>query len=169
VRLKREIVNLGVPGVDPNKKVGQYVEPQHWNALISDPEVLIIDTRNDYEVNVGTFENALDPKTKYFNQFPDFVKVNVDPSKHKKIAMFCTGGIRCEKASSYMLDVGFEEVYHLRGGILKYLEVVPKTESKWKGECFVFDDRVTVKHDLSEGEYDSFATLNNKFVNESDH
>ncbi|MBB5190585.1 UPF0176 protein [Silvimonas terrae] len=154
VKLKKEIVTLGVPGVDPNKRVGTYVEPQDWNAIISDPEVLVIDTRNDYEVAVGTFERAVDPETKNFGEFPDYVKAHFDPAKHKKVAMFCTGGIRCEKASSYMLGEGFEEVYHLKGGILKYLETVPEQESLWKGECFVFDNRVTVRHDLSEGDYE---------------
>ncbi|GGP19028.1 oxygen-dependent tRNA uridine(34) hydroxylase TrhO [Silvimonas iriomotensis] len=154
VKLKKEIVTLGVPGVDPNKQVGTYVEPQDWNAIIADPEVLVIDTRNDYEVAVGTFERAMDPATKSFGEFPDYVKANFDPAKHKKVAMFCTGGIRCEKASSYMLGEGFEEVYHLKGGILKYLETVPEEESLWKGECFVFDNRVTVRHDLSEGDYE---------------
>lgn len=154
VKLKREIVTLGVPGVDPNQRVGTYVEPQDWNALISDPEVLLIDTRNDYEVAIGTFEGAIDPKTKSFREFPEYIKAHFDPSKHKKVAMFCTGGIRCEKASSYMLGEGFEEVYHLKGGILKYLEEVPQQETKWQGDCFVFDNRVTVRHDLSEGDYD---------------
>ncbi len=154
VKLKKEIVTLGVPGVDPNRQVGTYVEPQDWNALISDPEVLLIDTRNDYEVAIGTFEGAIDPKTKSFREFPEYIKAHYDPSKHKKVAMFCTGGIRCEKASSYMLSAGFEEVFHLKGGILKYLETVPETETKWSGDCFVFDNRVTVRHDLAEGDYD---------------
>jgi len=143
-----------VPGVDPNQAVGTYVEPKDWNALISDPEVLLIDTRNDYEVAIGTFKGAIDPKTETFREFPDYIKANFDPSKHKKVAMFCTGGIRCEKASSYMLGEGFEAVYHLKGGILKYFEEVPQEESLWDGDCFVFDNRVTVRHDLSEGEYD---------------
>ncbi|MFF7708779.1 rhodanese-related sulfurtransferase [Pseudomonas sp. NPDC007930] len=154
VKLKKEIVTLGVPGVDPNHNVGTYVEPQDWNALISDPEVLLIDTRNDYEVAIGTFEGAIDPKTTTFREFPEYIKAHFDPSRHKKVAMFCTGGIRCEKASSYMLGEGFEEVYHLKGGILKYLEQVPQAESKWQGDCFVFDNRVTVRHDLTEGDYD---------------
>ncbi|GGJ88855.1 oxygen-dependent tRNA uridine(34) hydroxylase TrhO [Pseudomonas matsuisoli] len=154
VKLKREIVTLGVPGVDPNKTVGTYVEPQDWNALLDDPEVLLIDTRNDYEVAIGTFEGAIDPKTKSFREFPDYVREHYDPAKHKKVAMFCTGGIRCEKASSFMLNEGFEAVYHLKGGILKYLEEVPQAESKWQGDCFVFDNRVTVRHDLTEGDYD---------------
>ncbi|AOX99406.1 rhodanese-related sulfurtransferase [Jeongeupia sp. USM3] len=153
VKLKKEIVTLGVDGVDPNKRVGTYVEPQDWNALISDPEVLLIDTRNDYEVAIGTFEGAIDPKTESFREFPDYVSAHFDPARHKKVAMFCTGGIRCEKASSYMLGAGFDEVYHLKGGILKYLETVPQDESLWRGDCFVFDNRVTVRHDLSEGDY----------------
>lgn len=154
VRLKKEIVTLGVPGVDPNKQVGTYVEPQDWNALIADPEVLLIDTRNDYEVSIGTFEGAIDPKTETFREFPEYVKQHFDPAKHKKVAMFCTGGIRCEKASSFMLGQGFEEVYHLKGGILKYLETVPQAETRWQGDCFVFDNRITVRHDLSEGEFE---------------
>ncbi|GAB2788344.1 rhodanese-related sulfurtransferase [Halomonas shantousis] len=154
VKLKKEIVTLGVPGVDPNRKVGTYVEPHDWNALIDDPEVLVIDTRNDYEVAIGSFEGAVNPQTHSFREFPDYVKANYDPSKHKKVAMFCTGGIRCEKASSYMLNEGFEEVFHLKGGILKYLEEVPETQTKWRGDCFVFDNRVTVRHDLAEGEYE---------------
>ncbi len=154
VKLKKEIVTLGVPGVDPNAAVGTYVEPADWNALISDPEVLLIDTRNDYEVAIGTFEGAIDPKTASFREFPEYIKTHFDPSRHKKVAMFCTGGIRCEKASSYMLGEGFAEVYHLKGGILKYLEEVPEAESKWRGDCYVFDNRVTVRHDLSRGDYE---------------
>lgn len=154
VKLKREIVTLGVPGVDPNQLVGTYVEPQDWNALIADPEVLVIDTRNDYEVAIGTFERAIDPKTKSFREFPKYIEAHFDPAKHKKVAMFCTGGIRCEKASSYMLGAGYAQVFHLKGGILKYLEEVPEENSLWRGDCFVFDNRVTVRHDLSEGDYD---------------
>ncbi|WP_017937854.1 rhodanese-related sulfurtransferase [Zestomonas thermotolerans] len=154
VKLKKEIVTLGVPGVDPNRRVGTYVEPKDWNALIADPEVLLIDTRNDYEVAIGTFEGAIDPETRSFRQFPEFVRARFDPARHKKVAMFCTGGIRCEKASSFMLEAGFEQVFHLKGGILKYLEEVPEEQSKWHGECFVFDNRVTVRHDLSRGDYD---------------
>lgn len=153
VRLKKEIVTLGVPDVDPNVQVGTYVEAQDWNALIADPEVLLIDTRNAYEVSIGTFEGAIDPHTTTFREFPDYIKANFDPAKHKKIAMFCTGGIRCEKASSYMLGQGFDEVYHLKGGILKYLETVPPAQTKWQGDCFVFDNRITVQHDLSRGKY----------------
>ena len=151
VRLKREIVTLGVPQANPAIRVGIYVAPQNWNAIISDPEIVLIDTRNDYEVDVGTFHGALDPKTASFGQFPAYVKANLDPAKHKKVAMFCTGGIRCEKASALMLNLGFEEVYHLDGGILKYLETVPPEQSLWQGECFVFDDRVAVTHGLEEG------------------
>lgn len=154
VKLKKEIVTLGVPGVSPTKKVGTYVKPEDWNALISDPDVILIDTRNDYEVDIGTFKGAIDPRTTTFREFPDYVAEHFDKTKHKKVAMFCTGGIRCEKASSYMMDQGFEEVYHLQGGILKYLETVPKAESMWEGECFVFDQRVAVKHNLEVGEFD---------------
>ncbi|MFC3285708.1 oxygen-dependent tRNA uridine(34) hydroxylase TrhO [Litchfieldella rifensis] len=154
VKLKKEIVSLGVAGVDPNRRVGTYVEPRDWNDLVADPEVLVIDTRNDYEVAIGTFEGAIDPKTKSFREFPEYVKAHYDPVRHKKVAMFCTGGIRCEKASSFMLGEGFEEVYHLKGGVLRYLEEVPEKASLWRGECFVFDNRVTVRHDLSEGEYE---------------
>jgi len=154
VRLKKEIVTLGVAGVDPNKKVGTYVAPENWNALIADPEVVLIDTRNGYEYDIGTFQGAVDPRTTTFRQFPAYVEKNLDPAKHKKIAMFCTGGIRCEKASSYMLEQGFEEVYHLQGGILKYLETVPAEASKWQGECFVFDQRIAVKQGLELGTHE---------------
>lgn len=154
VKLKKEIVTLGVPGVSPTNKVGTYVKPKDWNALISDPDVTLIDTRNGYEVDIGTFKNAVDPKTTTFREFPKYIEQNLDKSKNKKVAMFCTGGIRCEKASSYMLSEGFDEVYHLQGGILKYLETVPKEESLWEGECFVFDQRVAVKHGLEVGEFD---------------
>lgn len=154
VKLKKEIVTMGVEGIDPNKVVGTYVKPQDWNALISDPDVLLVDTRNDYEVEVGTFKGALDPQTKTFREFPQYVKDNLAPSTHKKVAMFCTGGIRCEKSTAYLKEQGFDEVYHLEGGILKYLEEVPEGESMWQGECFVFDNRVTVNHQLEKGEYD---------------
>jgi UPF0176 protein len=154
VRLKSEIVTLGLPEVDPNQQVGTYVTPQQWNELISDPEVVVIDTRNDYEVNIGTFKKAHNPKTHSFREFPDYVRQQLDPNKHKKVAMFCTGGIRCEKASSYMLSQGFAEVYHLKGGILKYLEEVSTAESLWEGECFVFDERVAVRHGLEAGSYE---------------
>ncbi|HEY9749706.1 MAG TPA: rhodanese-related sulfurtransferase [Allocoleopsis sp.] len=155
VRLKKEIVTLGVPEVDPNQKVGTYVSPKEWNTLISDPEVVLIDTRNDYEVQIGTFQGACNPQTASFREFPEYVREHLDPEKHKKVAMFCTGGIRCEKASAFMLEQGFEEVYHLKGGILKYLEAVPAEESLWEGECFVFDQRVAVRHGLELGSYDA--------------
>ena len=154
VRLKKEIVTLGKPEVNPNKKVGTYVAPHEWNQIVSDPKVTLIDTRNQYEVKIGTFKRAIDPKTASFRDFPEYVAENIDPQQHPKVAMFCTGGIRCEKASSYLLSQGFKEVYHLRGGILKYLEEVPSDESLWEGECFVFDERVTVKEGLETGSYE---------------
>ena len=144
VKLKQEIVTIGVEGVDPNARAGTYVEAKDWNALIADTDVLLIDTRNDYEVALGTFAGATDPRTTSFSEFPEFVEKNLGRGKSQKIAMFCTGGIRCEKASSYMKSKGFDEVFHLKGGILKYLEVVPKEESRWQGECFVFDQRIAV-------------------------
>lgn len=153
VKLKKEIVTLGVDGVSPTHEVGQYVKPEDWNALIQDPEVLVVDTRNEYEVAIGTFENALDPKTRSFREFPAYVQQHLDPKVHKKVAMFCTGGIRCEKSTSYMLQQGFEQVYHLQGGILNYLEQVKPEDSLWQGECFVFDNRVAVDHQLSQGQY----------------
>lgn len=153
VKLKREIVTMGVEGIDPNQVVGTYVEPSDWNALISDPDVVLIDTRNDYEVEVGTFKNAIDPKIDNFRQFPDYIAENYSPEKHKKVAMFCTGGIRCEKSTALLKEQGFEEVYHLKGGILKYLEEVEQQDSLWEGECYVFDDRVTVDHNLEGGSY----------------
>jgi UPF0176 protein len=154
VKLKKEIVTMGVEGIDPKRVVGTYVEPEDWNDLISDPDVTLIDTRNDYEFNIGSFEQAVNPKTETFREFPDYVKDNLNPKKHKKVAMFCTGGIRCEKSTAYLKEQGFEEVYHLKGGILKYLEEVPKEDSMWQGECFVFDNRVAVNHDLEKGQYD---------------
>lgn len=154
VRLKKEIVTLKAPEADPNKQVGRYVDPQDWNALLSDPDVVLLDTRNVYETEIGIFKNAIDPKIETFTQFKDFVQGNLDPAKHKKIAMFCTGGIRCEKASSYMLAHGFDEVYHLKGGILKYLETVQPEESLWEGGCFVFDERIALGHGLREEEFD---------------
>lgn len=154
VKLKKEIVTMGVEGIDPKQVVGTYVDPKDWNALISDPDVVLVDTRNDYEVQVGTFKHAVNPVTETFREFPQYVKDNMDPTRQKKVAMFCTGGIRCEKSTAYMKEQGFDEVYHLKGGILKYLEDVPKEESLWEGECFVFDDRVTVNHDLEKGQYD---------------
>ena len=154
VKLKKEIVTMGVDGIDPNKVVGTYVDAKDWNDIISDPEVILIDTRNDYEYEIGTFKNAVNPDTETFREFPDYVEKNLNPSKHKKVAMFCTGGIRCEKASSFMKQAGFEEVYHLKGGVLKYLEEVQTEETLWDGECFVFDDRVAVNHALERGNYD---------------
>lgn len=154
VKLKKEIVTLGVDGIDPNESVGTYVSPKDWNALISDPEVTLIDTRNDYEIEIGTFKNAINPKTDSFREFPQYVANQLDPAKHKKVAMFCTGGIRCEKSTAFLKQQGFEQVYHLEGGILKYLEDVPKTESMWEGDCFVFDNRVAVNHDLEKSHYD---------------
>lgn len=153
VRLKQEIVTLGVPGVDPNQQVGRYVTPQEWNELISDPDVILIDTRNAYEVSIGTFKNAQNPQTHSFREFPEYVRTHLNPAHHKKVALFCTGGIRCEKATSFMVSQGFSEVYHLQGGILKYLEEVPAEQSLWQGECFVFDQRVAVKHGLEAGSY----------------
>ena len=154
VRLKKEIVTMGVEGVDPNKIVGTYVKPQDWNDLISDPDVVVVDTRNDYEVAIGTFKGAVDPKTKSFREFPDWAAQSSALANKPKLAMFCTGGIRCEKSTAYMKEQGFEEVYHLEGGILKYLEEIPEGESMWEGDCFVFDDRVSVRHGLEEGDYD---------------
>ena len=154
VKLKTEIVTMGVEGIDPSQVVGTYVKPKDWNALISDPEVLLVDTRNDYEIEIGTFKNAINPNTTTFREFPEYVEKNLDKNKHKKVAMYCTGGIRCEKSTAYLKEQGFEEVYHLEGGILKYLEEVPSAETMWQGECFVFDGRVAVNHDLEQGQYD---------------
>ena len=153
VKLKKEIVTMGVEGIDPRHVVGTYVKPENWNALISDPDVLVVDTRNDYEIQIGTFKNALNPHTETFREFPDYVKKNLAPEKHKKVAMFCTGGIRCEKSTAYLKEQGFDEVYHLEGGILKYLEEVPQEESLWQGDCYVFDGRVAVGHALKESHY----------------
>lgn len=154
VKLKKEIVTMGIEGIDPNRVVGTYVSPADWNALLADPDVLLIDTRNDYEFQVGTFKNAINPKTESFREFPAYVRENLNPAKHKKVAMFCTGGIRCEKSTAFLKEHGFEEVYHLKGGILKYLEEVPERETLWQGECFVFDERVTVNHQMQKGSYD---------------
>lgn len=154
VKLKKEIVTMGVEGIDPKHVVGTYVKPSEWNALISDPDVLLIDTRNDYEIGIGTFQGAINPNTKTFREFPDYVKTQLDPNRHKKVAMFCTGGIRCEKSTAYLKEQGFDDVYHLEGGILKYLEEVPEEQSLWQGECFVFDNRVAVNHQLEKGQYD---------------
>jgi len=154
VKIKEELIPIGIEVVDPRKKVGTYVSPDSWNKIVEDPETLLIDVRNDYEIEVGTFRGAINPKTENFREFPEFVRNNLDPEKHKKIAIFCTGGIRCEKASSFMIGEGFTNVYHLKGGILKYLEEVPSEESTWEGECFVFDNRTSVDHDLENGVYD---------------
>ena len=154
VKLKKEIVTMGVEGIDPRRVVGTYIQPKDWNALIADPDVIVVDTRNDYEFEIGTFKRALNPNTESFREFPQYVKDNLDPKQHKKVAMFCTGGIRCEKSTAYLKEQGFEEVYHLQGGILKYLEEVPESESLWEGECFVFDERVAVNHQLEKGHYD---------------
>lgn len=154
VRLKKEIVTLGVDGIDPKREVGTYVQPEDWNALISDPDTVLIDTRNDYEVAIGTFEGAVDPRTKSFSEFPDWFRAHrAELAAGKtKFAMFCTGGIRCEKSTAFLKAEGIDEVYHLEGGILRYLENIPEAQSKWQGECFVFDERVSVKHGLELGE-----------------
>jgi UPF0176 protein len=149
VRIKKEIVTLGVEGIDPNREVGEYVDARDWNALISDPGTLVVDTRNAYETELGMFERAIDPRTASFRQFPDFVGRTLDPQRRARVAMYCTGGIRCEKATAFMLQRGFKEVYHLRGGILRYLEEVPRAQGLWKGECFVFDERVAVGYGLA--------------------
>lgn len=154
VKLKKEIVTMGRPGIDPNQCVGRYASPEQWNTLVDDPECLVIDTRNDYEVEIGTFQGAINPNTTSFREFPEWVEKNLDPSKHKKVAMFCTGGIRCEKSTSLLVSMGFEDVWHLQGGILNYLEKTPVEQTRWDGECFVFDSRVSVDHDLEKGSYD---------------
>lgn len=153
VKLKKEIVTLGVASVDPRKAVGRYVEPEDWNDLISRPDVLLVDTRNNYEVSLGTFRGAVNPNTATFRDFPKFVADHLDPHQHRTVAMFCTGGIRCEKSTAFLKQQGFAEVYHLRGGILNYIDQVPEAESLWEGECFVFDNRVTVNHALLPGTY----------------
>lgn len=154
VKLKKEIVTMGVDGIDPLQVVGTYVKPSEWNALISRDDVLLIDTRNDYEVKIGQFKGAINPKTDTFREFPDYVREQLDPQRHKQVAMYCTGGIRCEKSTALLKEMGFEGVYHLQGGILKYLEDVPEEDSLWEGECFVFDNRVTVNHQLEKGRFD---------------
>jgi UPF0176 protein len=154
IRLKKEIVTLGDAAADPTRQVGIYVEPADWNDLIAAPDTLLIDTRNAFEVAIGTFSGAIDPGIQSFGQFKDFAARQLDPARHRKVAMFCTGGIRCEKASAYLLSQGFAEVYHLKGGILKYLEGVPEAHSRWRGECFVFDDRVALGHGLRERRMD---------------
>lgn len=153
VRLKAEIVTMRAPEADPTRQVGTYVTPDEWNEIISDPDMVVLDTRNDYEVAIGSFKGAIDPKTQSFTDFKDWVAENLDPATTPKVAMFCTGGIRCEKASSYMLAHGFGEVYHLKGGILRYLEEQPEEESLYEGGCFVFDERVAVGHDLKPQDY----------------
>ena len=153
VKLKREIVTMGIDDVDPTACVGRYATPEKWNALLEDPDCLVIDTRNDYEVAIGTFSGAVNPQTESFREFPEWVRQNLDPKKHRKLAMFCTGGIRCEKSTSFLVSEGFDEVWHLQGGILKYLEEIPEEESYWQGECFVFDSRVAVDHQLRKGSY----------------
>lgn len=153
VKVKPEIVTFGQPDLDPSTNAGTYVRPEDWNALIQDPDVLVIDTRNFYEFGIGTFEGAIDPKTETFRDFPNFVGDTLDPARDRKIAMFCTGGIRCEKATAYMRSQGFADVYHLQGGILKYLEVVPMEESLWRGECFIFDERIALEHGVTPGDY----------------
>ena len=154
VKLKKESVTMGRPDIDPNQCVGRYASPEQWNALVDDPECLVIDTRNDYEVEIGTFQGAINPNTTSFREFPEWVEENLDPSKHKKVAMFCTGGIRCEKSTSLLVSMGFEDVWHLQGGILNYLEKTPVEQTRWDGECFVFDSRVSVDHHLKKGSYD---------------
>lgn len=154
VKLKKEIVTLGIANIDPLSSVGTYVCPKNWNALISDPDVVLIDTRNNYEYKIGTFKGAINPNTETFREFPSYSKNNLAQYRDKKIAMFCTGGIRCEKSTAYLKSQGFDKVYHLQGGILKYLEEVEQTQSLWQGECFVFDERVAVKHNLTQGQYD---------------
>lgn len=170
VRLKKEIITMRRPDANPTKLVGTYVEPKDWNDLINDPDVVLIDTRNTYETKLGIFKGAIDPQIEVFTELPKFVEENLDPKKNKKIAMFCTGGIRCEKASSYMLAQGFEEVYHLKGGILKYLEDIPSDQSTWDGECFVFDGRTGITHGLEEGEATTcFACREPLFAEDRQH
>ena len=154
VKLRQEIVSLGIAGVDPEQFRGSYVEPEHWNAEISRPDTLVLDIRNQYETGIGSFENAVAPDTGTFREFPEYADTNLDPEEHTRIAMFCTGGIRCEKASSYLLSRGFKEVVQLQGGILNYLEKTERKDSLWQGECFVFDSRVAIGHELEEGEYE---------------
>lgn len=158
VKVKTSLINIGDDErADPNKQVGTYIKPKDWNALISDPDVVLIDTRNDYEFHAGTFEGAVDPDIKRFRELPEFVNKHYDPKVHKKVAMFCTGGIRCERSTAWMLEEGFEEVFHLEGGILKYIEEIPKSESMWKGDCYVFDERVGVNHDLAPSDAAKFC------------
>ncbi|PST20117.1 hypothetical protein C7U61_15730 [Rhizobium sp. JAB6] len=166
VKLKKEIVTMGVEDIDPTKVVGTYVAPKDWNTLISDPDTIVIDTRNDYETAIGIFKGAVDPKTKTFREFPEWVRENMGLHNKPKIAMYCTGGIRCEKATAFMKQQGFDEVYHLKGGILKYLEEVPPEESLWEGACFVFDERVSVEHGLKEGNHKLCHACRNPITSE---
>lgn len=154
VRLKSEIVKMGVPGINPTEMAGKYVKPEDWNKLVDDPEVVVIDVRNDYEVEIGTFKGAINPHTKSFSELPEWVKQERALQNNPKVAMFCTGGIRCEKSTAFLRSIGFDQVYHLEGGILKYLETIPESESRWEGECFVFDERVSVGHGLEHGQYE---------------
>ncbi len=154
VRVKKEIVKMGVPGIDPAQLVGTYVKPEKWNELIADPNVIVIDTRNDYEVEIGTFKNAIDPDITSFGELPKWIDTNIDIDTQPRVAMFCTGGIRCEKSTALLREAGVKEVYHLEGGILKYLEEIPEDQSLWDGQCFVFDERVSVGHGLEVGEYE---------------
>ena len=154
VRLKKEIVTMGVPGIDPERLVGTYIKPEDWNDLISDPDVIVVDTRNDYEVEIGTFKDAINPDITSFGEFPKWIKDNIDIQTQPRVAMFCTGGIRCEKSTALLKEAGVKDVFHLEGGILKYLEQIPEDQSLWDGECFVFDERVSVGHGLEVGEYE---------------
>ena len=168
VKLKREIVTLGRPEADPTQQVGQYVDPQAWNILLEDPSVTVIDTRNDYEFQIGTFRGAVNPQTQSFREFPDYVKTHLNPQQHSKVALFCTGGIRCEKATALMLQWGFQEVYHLQGGILNYLSSIAPQDSLWEGECFVFDDRVALQDGLERGHYQLCPTCGNPIPRSED-
>lgn len=154
VKLKKEIVTMGIGSIDPVTQAGTYVKPENWNDLINDPDVILVDTRNDYEVEIGTFNGAINPDIKSFREFPEWIKNNLNPTKNKKVAMFCTGGIRCEKSTSLLKNYGFENVYHLEGGILKYFEEVDENKSEWDGDCFVFDQRIAVNHKLEKSKYD---------------
>lgn len=169
VKLKKEIVTMGVPEIDPRTIVGTYVKPEDWNQLISDPEVVVIDTRNDYEVAIGTFKGAVDPNIKTFSDLPEWLRQQKSLENKPKVAMFCTGGIRCEKSTAFMKSAGFDEVYHLQGGILKYLEVVPEEQSLWQGDCFVFDERVAVGHGLRLGEYELCRSCRHPLVPQDKH
>ena len=168
VRLKREIVTIREPLADPGSARGTYVAPADWNALIADPETLLIDTRNAYEVEIGTFEGSIDPATSSFTDFPAWVRDNLDPQKHTKVAMFCTGGIRCEKATALLKNLGFENVFHLEGGILKYLKEIPEAQSRWRGECFVFDGRVALGHGLAPGTHAMCEACNHAYSQDRD-